>query len=169
MSKEFIEELRATFDYHEDGYLIRKSTGEPCGQRANTPRGYAAVNVGGGMLRAHRIIYAIVHGEMPGEIDHIDGNPMNNRIENLRDVSHSVNMHNSKKSKDNTSGFPGVYWHSQHQKWYACIRADGRLIHIGYFDDFDEAVQARKLAKIRYHPSSPEAFEFALELFPCGA
>lgn len=54
MSKELIEELRATFEYHPDGYLIRKKTGKPCGQCVNRPNGYVAVGVGGRMLYAHR-------------------------------------------------------------------------------------------------------------------
>lgn len=147
-----IEELRATFDYHEDGYLIRKRTGEPCGLRANHPTGYALVNVGGRLLFAHRIIYAINHGEMPGEVGHINDNREDNRIENLRDVSTSENQHNSKVRKTNTPGLSGVFWYAPTQKWVARIRVDHQLIHLGYFTDYEEAVQARKLAKIKHHP-----------------
>lgn len=164
MSKELVKELRATFEYHEDGYLIRKKNGKPCGMRANTCQGYAQVKVNGRMLYAHRIIYALMHSEMPeGEIDHIDGDPLNNRIENLRDVSGSENQHNSKKRKDNSSGFTGVSWANHAQKWRTEIWVDNRKIHLGYFEDFEEAVQARKLAKIRYHPSSPDAQKYVSE------
>lgn len=164
MTKELVEELRATFDYHPDGYLIRKKNGKPCGKRANTYNGYARVNVGGRMLRAHRVIYAIMTGKMPdGDIDHIDQNPMNNRIENLRDVPRSENMHNSKKRKNNTSGFAGVCWHARHQKWHAYIDVDYQRIHLGLFDAFNEAVEARKMAKIKYHPTSPEAQKYSSE------
>lgn len=156
-----IKELRDTFDYHPDGYLIRRSTGRPCGQRANNGNGYVRVWVGGRTLHAHRVIYAIVYGEMPdGDIDHISRNRMDNRIENLRDVSRSENMHNSKKSKDNSSGFPGVGWHTQAQKWVAYIYIDYRKIHLGYFEDLEDAVHARKIAKIKYHPTSPEAAKY---------
>lgn len=169
MSKELIEELRATFEYHPGGYLIRKKNGKPCGQRANTRQGYALVSVGGRLLYAHRIIYAIINGEMPeGEIDHIDQNHMNNRIENLRDVSSSENQHNYKIPKDNTSGFTGVSWYARDRKWKAEIMVDNQRIYLGYFENFEEAVEARKKAKIKYHPTSPEAFKYALELFPCG-
>lgn len=164
MNTELIEELRATFEYHTDGYLIRKRTGKPCGQHSNRPDGRAEVNVNGRMLRAHRVIYAIIHGEMPeGEVDHIDQNPMNNRIENLRDVSTAENQHNSKKRKDNSSGFTGVHWYARCQKWRAEIRVNSRLIFLGYFENFEDAVEARKEAKIRYHPSSPEAQKYANE------
>ena len=166
MNTKLIEELRATFEYHEAGYLIRKRTDKPCGQRSNRTDGYAAVKVNGRKLLAHRIIYAIIHGEMPeGEIDHIDGDRMNNRIENLREVSKSENQHNSKKRKDNSSGFPGVIWHAQCRKWQAQICVDNQKIHLGYFKDHEDAVQARKMAKIKYHPSSPEAIKYASECF----
>lgn len=150
MSKELIEELRATFDYHEDGYLIRKITGEPCGQRANHTTGYALVNVGGKLVYAHRIIYAINHGEMPGEVDHINGNREDNRIENLREVSRPENSH--KKPETNTSGLSGVFWYAPTQKWVARIHVDHQLIHLGYFTDYEDAVEARRLAKIKHHP-----------------
>src|SRR5690606_15220653 len=109
MSKELVQELRDTFEYHPDGYLIRKKNKKPCGQHANHNKGYALVWVNGRLLLAHRIIYAIVHGKTPeGEIDHINRNRIDNRIENLRDVSHSDNMHNYPMPETNTSGFVGV-------------------------------------------------------------
>lgn len=164
MSEELIEELRATFEYHEDGYLIRKRTGKPCGTRANTSNGYASVWVGGKTLLAHRIIYAIVRGEIPeGQIDHLNGDRSDNRIENLRDVSGLENMHNSKMPKTNTSGFTGVHWETQRKKWMAQIRVDKRQKFLGYFDDFEDAVEARKMAKIKYHPTSPEAQKYRNE------
>lgn len=164
MSKELIEELRATFEYHEDGYLIRKKNGKPTGQHANTTQGYARVKVGGRMLRAHRVIYAIIHGEMPaGQIDHINGNRVDNRIENLRDVSHSENQHNHKTPENNTSGFTGVGWHAPLQKWVSRIKVNNRTLHLGYFENLEDAVKARKMAKIKYHPTSPEALQYVRE------
>lgn len=166
MTTELIEELRNTFEYHTDGYLIRRKNGKPCGQRANRSDGYADVWVNGRLLLAHRVIYAIVHGNMPaGQIDHIDGDRMNNRIENLRDVSQSENMHNSKKPKNNSSGFPGVSWSTRDQKWMAYIKVNNRRINLGYFEDINDAVQARKMAKMKYHPSSPEAIKYVSECF----
>lgn len=164
MNTELIEELRNTFDYHPDGYLIRKKNGKPCGKHANHPTGYIHVRVGKSMLRVHRIIYAIVYGKLPnGEIDHINGNRADNRIENLREVSSSENSHNFKKYKNNSSGYQGVSWYAQYQKWVAKITIDNRRIHLGYFENLEEAVEARKKAKIKHHPSSPEAVKYANE------
>jgi len=164
MTKELIEELRNTFEYHPDGYLIRKSTRRPCGQRANHSGGYARVNVGKRTLFAHRIIYAVVTGKMPeGDIDHINGDRIDNRIQNLRDVSQLENGHNRKKQKNNSSGFQGVYWDAHAQKWRARICVNKQAIHLGLFEDINDAVQARKMAKIKYHPTSPDAVKFANE------
>lgn len=164
MSIELIDELRSTFEYHEDGYLIRKKNGKPCGMHANHNKGYARVNVGGRKLYAHRIIFAIMTGKMPeGEVDHLNGDRADNRIENLREVSSSENSHNYKMPRTNSSGFTGVHYHAPLRKWCARIMVNKRRISLGYFEDFEEAVQARKMAKIRYHPSSPEAVKFASE------
>lgn len=158
MDKVAVQELRDIFDYHPDGYLIRRSTGKPCGQHANQRDGYVLVRVGKKKMLAHKVIYAIVHGKMPdGDIDHLDGNPMNNRIENLRDVSKSENQHNHKIPKNNTSGFTGVTWSTNHRKWQAQIKVGNQSIYLGRFENFEDAVEARKKAKIRYHPTSPEA------------
>lgn len=163
-----IQELRDTFDYHEDGYLIRRKNGKPCGTRANIRTGYAHVGFGGSgkKLLAHRVIYAIVHGAMPdGQIDHINGNRVDNRIENLRYVSASENSHNYKMPKTNTSGFQGVSWSAQTCKWMAYIRVDNRQVYLGLFEDINDAIHARKMAKMKYHPSSPEAIQYADEMF----
>jgi len=161
-----LEELIAMFEYHTDGYLIRRSTGRPCGKRSNHPDGHAVVGVGGRMLLADRVIYAIVTGKMPdGEIVHISGNRADNRIENLREVSKLEKVHNYKIPRTNSSASAGVYWYARTQKWRAQIRVNNRLIHLGYFKKYDDAVQARKKAKIRHHPSSPEAIKYASECF----
>lgn len=128
LRRDLIKKLRATFDYNPEGYLIRKSTGAPCGQHANHPEGYARVRVGRRILPAHRVIFAIVHGEIPGEVAHINGDRVDNRIENLRDVSRSENCHNYKI-------------HTQARKREVYTWVDNQRIHFGMFDDFEEAVQ----------------------------
>jgi hypothetical protein len=101
--------------------------------------------------QAHRVVWAIVHGEDPnGEIDHIDHNPLNNRIENLRVVSHQENHRNTPHRKNNTSGSMGVSWFAATSRWSAYIMVDGRKIHLGYFLDKQEAIAARKAAEALY-------------------
>ncbi len=101
-------------------------------------------------LLAHRVIFAHHHGKWPEYIDHADGNPSNNRIENLRDVSHQKNMQNMPVSIRNKSGIMGVGWRKNEQKWAARITVDGRRHSLGYYHDKNEAIVARKNAEIRF-------------------
>lgn len=119
-------------------------------------RGYGVGSVFGFDFLAHRVAWAIHYGKWPsGEIDHINGNPSDNRIENLRDVDHKDNMRNVKKLSTNTSGVVGVCWDNYYGKWLATIHNGKKQESIGRFDDFQDAVQARKAAEVRhgYHPN----------------
>lgn len=118
-------------------------------------RGYKIGAVWGTNIPAHRAAWAIYYGEWPSKwLDHIDGNPGNNRIDNLRDVTHSENMRNMSRRDSNTSGVTGVYWCSEREKWGAFIKAD-KAIGLGRFETFAEAVAARKAAEkvLGYHPN----------------
>jgi len=106
--------------------------------------------------RAHRVIWAMVFGEWPsGEIDHINGNPSDNRIKNLRVVTAKENSKNLKKSIKNTSGTMGVYWYKRDCVWTASIKINGKNKHLGYFEKKSDAIFARKLAEYEngYHPN----------------
>lgn len=104
--------------------------------------------------RAHRVVYYLVHGRPPaGEIDHIDGNPLNNRIENLRDVSRFENMRNRARNVDSTSPAPGVF--RLKNKWLASMKVDGKSVNLGEYTSLDEAVAARCGAEraLGFHPN----------------
>jgi hypothetical protein len=97
---------------------------------------------------AHRLAWLYVHGEFPKkQIDHIDGNPSNNCISNLRDVDQCDNAKNQKLYCTNTSGAAGVYVHKLSGKWYAQIKICGTNTHLGFFSTFDDAVSARSEAE----------------------
>lgn len=114
-------------------------------------QGYRAGMIGNANIYAHRAAWAWVHGEWPdGEIDHINHDRADNRIANLRVVSKSGNMRNMPKLKNNTSGATGVYWDKSASKWSAKIRVDRKLISIGYYQSFTDAVAARMAAEARY-------------------
>ena len=118
--------------------------------------GYCVGGLSGRMHKAHRIIWAIVHGGHPIEyIDHINGNRTDNRIQNLRSVSCAENNRNSSLPRDNSSGVIGVYWHRQKNRWHAQIRINGGTKHIGYFKSLNAAAEARARAeaKYSYHPN----------------
>jgi hypothetical protein len=105
-------------------------------------------------LTAHRVIWAMHNGSWPnGQIDHINGDRSDNRLENLRVVSNQGNSRNRKRRIDNVSGVTGVRWDKKGRKWGAQIMADNKRVSIGFYDDFAEAVAARKAAEaeLNYH------------------
>lgn len=111
----------------------------------NKVSGYRVIVVDGKYYKAHRLIWLYHYGSFPdNSIDHIDQNPSNNRIENLRDVTNQENHKNQSKYKNNTSGITGVYWDKDAGKWRAQGRINGKLMHLGFFTDKFEAICARK-------------------------
>lgn len=111
-------------------------------------RGYRVGNVYGRTYPAHRVAWAIHHGDWPtGDIDHIDGDRQNNAITNLRDVTRAINLRNMRMSRHNTTGFTGVYRNTHTWKWSAKIWLNNRSVHLGYFATAEEAVAARKRAQ----------------------
>lgn len=101
----------------------------------------------GNTYSAHRIIWLMHSGYWPENIDHIDGNPQNNLLNNLREVNHQENCKNQKRPKNNTSGVQGVSWFAPTNKWKAYIRVGGKLKHLGYFSSLEEAAKVRKQAE----------------------
>jgi hypothetical protein len=100
---------------------------------------------------AHQVIFLMQHGYIPQLVDHIDGNTHNNRIENLRASSKSLNACNSKIRSDNTSGNKGVVWSKSCKKWLARVQFQKRSIHIGAFDDIELACLVADEARNLYH------------------
>ena len=93
---------------------------------------------------AHRIIFLHAHGYLPKEIDHINGNPADNRIVNLRAITHAENMKSQKKRIDNTSGITGVY--KVRQRWRVRVVHNKKAYDLGYFKS-KEAAEAAVIAK----------------------
>ena len=112
--------------------------------------GYNRGAVLGQTYAAHRIIWFWMTGEWPENIDHINGNRTDNRWENLRSVGRLENQKNMKLSKANTSGRTGVSWYKRAGKWTAVIFANGKNMHLGYFDDFEAACEMRSVAERNY-------------------
>ena len=151
--------LRELFDYSPLlGALTWKtqlSSRGAVGSVAGTPlkRGYVIVRVRRKTYLAHRLIWKLHHGQDPGamHIDHINGDTTDNRIENLRLVTPTENQRNSKRQRNNASGCTGVCWDNRSGKWRADIRAVPlKQITLGYYDDWFDAVCARKSADNRY-------------------
>lgn len=126
------------------------SVGDVAGNVNN--RGYVVVNMFGGQFMVHRIVWEIHNGPIPDgmEIDHINHDTTDNRIENLRIVDRSGNMRNKTIDKRNSSGVTGVYYHRKNKKWYAQIMHNKKRLHLGFFVSFDEAAKARKDAELNF-------------------
>jgi len=101
-------------------------------------------------LKQHRVIWFIMTGEWPDQVDHENGVTNDNRWINLRNASHLENNRNQKVPKHNTQGVMGVYWHKHRSRWIANIMIRGVTKHLGYFDDKTAAIAARKEAERTY-------------------
>jgi len=99
-------------------------------------------------IRMHRLV---MNCPDDMEIDHIFQNRNDNRKEFLRLATRSQNEMNINLRSHNTSGVTGVNWSNKREKWQSQIGINRKIIFLGYFDDFDEAVQIRKEAEIKYH------------------
>lgn len=155
-------DLKRILSYDENSgefmWKTRLSNRGVVGKIAGTPstHGHVQIRINGVFYKAHRLAWLYVYGELPdGEIDHINHNPYDNRISNLRNVSHKENARNQSMRKTNTSGVTGVYFYKRDRKWDAKIMVDGAMIHLGRFVNKIDAIIARKMAEQEYgfHPN----------------
>lgn len=113
--------------------------------------GYLTGKIDGSIYKAHRVAWAIYHGEEPtDQIDHINGIKADNCISNLRVVTNQENHRNSPRLRNNTSGVTGVSWNKKKQKWQALVMVNGRHKYLGCFDILEEAAIARAEASRLY-------------------
>jgi hypothetical protein len=135
------------FEYR-DGELFRKVTrssnareGELAGSGASSC-GYWRIQVDDKMLRRHRIIYEMHHGDVEGLVDHIDRNRRNDTVDNLRICTLAENNHNQGLRADSKTGLKGVSFKKERSKWVAQIGLGGIRKHLGYFTTPEEAARA---------------------------
>ena len=121
--------------------------------------GYLQIRVDYKGYLSHRLAWLYCYGYFPHEIDHVNGNKKDNRIENLREVSHTCNLRNCKLSKNNKTGVTGVRIVRNYKKikYRTEITLHGTVMLIGEFYDFDEAVAHRL------------AVEQCLDWYRCGS
>lgn len=122
----------------------RVRVGDPVG-RAHA-RGYVAASIDGVSYYLHRLAWLYEYGVLPtGEIDHINGDPSDNRIANLRDVTHQQNIHNARGWKRASSSFKGVHYTMEpkrRKRWTAQIKVNGVYRYLGRFHTEREAAVA---------------------------
>ena len=151
------EKLREFLHYEpETGIFTRKvSTARrvKAGDVAGCPdgRGYLLIQAQSRLYRAHRLAWLYVYGTWPtDQIDHINRIRTDNRISNLREVSHKQNGQNRSKPSNNTSGYTGVRWYKRISKWVAQIRHNYKHIYLGCYNTIEEAIAARKAGELKY-------------------
>jgi hypothetical protein len=134
-----LKEVKSLFSYQEDGNLIRLSTGKLAICSPSKNHRYLRISINSKPYLLHRIIFLLNYGYSPKGIDHIDGNCLNNKIENLREANQSQNSFNRKLHSNNRSGIKNVHWHDKAQKWCVSMSIDRKRKIIGYFEDIELA------------------------------
>lgn len=108
---------------------------------------YRHVKINGIRTSCHRVVFEMFNGEIQDGmvVDHINGIKDDNRIDNLRVVSVSINAKNQKVNSKNNSGINGVRFYKRAGKWIAYSKSFGKYVHLGYFDSMESAIDAREL------------------------
>jgi len=155
------EQVRAALDYDpETGLFVWKQrldmsvqwNGQYAGHPAGGPRriGYRYIAINSRRYASHRLAWVIMTGEWPEtEMDHKDGNPSNNRWDNLRLASREQNLANIRGHKDSRCGLKGATYNKLRGTWQAQIMANRKVYHLGVFPTAQEAHEAYCAAAIR--------------------
>jgi hypothetical protein len=157
-----VDEIKNVLFYDkETGLFMWKSTVSPKGVKGSFAGSVATNKNGCKYLRigykgethlAHRLAWLIVYGEFPAnQIDHIDGDGLNNKISNLRTADVFQQAQNRGMHKSNRSGAKGISWKSNRNKWQAQIEFNGVAKYLGSFDTKEEAASAYAEAAKKYH------------------
>lgn len=149
-------ELLSLFDYR-DGVLYWKNArgkktkaGDKAGSFCNTLK-YCRITIDKRIYRLHRVIWKMLKGYDPIDLDHINRVKHDNRIENLREVTQSQNLCNRGLFKNNTSGITGVSFHSKSNKWRVRIHYKKICTQLGVYDDYELACLVAEEARDKYY------------------
>lgn len=146
------EDLKKELHYNPDtGVFTRTSNGSVAGSVKGGAHRYSIVSILSSKYPAHHLAFIYMTGRSPDNfVDHISGDPFDNRWINLRDVTAQENNTNKAVGTNNKSGVIGVHWSKKERSWKSQINVMGKRIHLGYFKDFFEAVCARKSAQCKH-------------------
>ena len=152
------QELIAQCFEYRDGLLYWKGVTHPNKMRwVDKPAGsihktgYRHITWMGKVHKAHRLIFMLHHGYLPPEVDHINGDRQDNRIDNLRAANRSENQCNRPTLASNTSGYPGVSWHKKSKAWCVRVMKNGKTVVQQYFKDLELAGLFAAEARDIYH------------------
>ena len=151
ISQDLVKEF---FDYR-DGQLYWKVTSSRIkkGMKTGTinSTGYRCTTVNQKTYLTHRLIFLYHHGYLPEMVDHIDGNPLNNNIENLREANKYQNQQNAKRRSDNKTGIKGVTVCKHANKYMARVRINGVRQYLGLFNTLAEAEKVITQTRLQLH------------------
>jgi hypothetical protein len=136
-------------------WRIRRSNRAPKGSLAGCSdrHRYIVIRIDGTLHKAHRLAWLYVHGALPTKnIDHINQNPSDNRICNLREADQHENNQNRRLQRNSSSGATGVSLHKASQLWHARIYARNGCRSLGYYATKEEAINARRTAELEMYP-----------------
>lgn len=136
-----------------DFYWIKPINGvKPFSKAGHMVHKYLCICINKRKYRAHRLAWLYTNGEWPeNDIDHVNGNPVDNRIDNLREATRSQNNYNTKIRTDNNSGHKNVSWHKQRNKWTVRFRIDGKYKSYGLYDCLELASLVASELRAKYH------------------
>lgn len=118
--------------------------------------GYTLIKLYGRLYRAHHLAWLTMTGDWPpreGDIDHEDRCRSNNAWSNLRAATRGQNNVNAKIRKSNKSGYKGVSWRAEINRWHARITVGGKILLLGNFERIEDAAEARKIAELAHYPT----------------
>lgn len=150
-----VKEIQRLFIYR-NGELIRRIDIGQCFFRGSVAgsickrSGYKSIQIYGKSYKVHRLIFLLKKGYLPENVDHINGNKLDNRIENLREANKYENNRNSKLRKDNISGYKGVSFCPLTKKWRSRIVVFKKEILLGKYDLKEDAAIAYNKAATLY-------------------
>lgn len=152
--------ITSLFSYQADDGFLTRNAGKRAGLSAGRlmDSGYVRVRIGCKTYAEHRLIWAMHFGPIPDgmQVDHINGNRRDNRIENLRLATPSQNQQNY-SGNNGSVDIPGCHYNKKKNRYVAMIRINGKQKHLGYFDCPIKAGAAYAEAKMRYHQFNPIA------------
>ena len=152
LTKEIVKSL---FDYRGGAlyWKVRAANNVFAGDKAGfiQGNGYYGVRIDGKIYQLHRVIFLYHHGHLPVMVDHIDGNTLNNHIENLRPATPATNGANQQISTANTSGVKNVSWNKAARKWTVVVQKAGVPHYFGRYKSLDEAALVAKQARTSLH------------------
>jgi hypothetical protein len=149
------EVLKFVFEYR-DGNLYWKfptSTKVKMGDKLGSlsSNGYMQTTFLGTRFKVHRLVFMYHYGYLPPVVDHKDGNPLNNKIENLRACTKLQNSYNKRLYSSNRSGITGVSWNCRDKRWMARCSVGGKKYHLGYFGNVEDAKKVVEEFKLKHH------------------